>query len=116
MADSAKVALVRALISDTPAGEGVPMAFTDTELEAIVDLEGGSVKRAAAQCLSVLAASEVLMSKVIRTAQGLSTNGAAVAAELRALAKVWREDADSEETVDLVIIDPFTAPFTPEYL
>ena len=116
MADSAKVTMMRTLLSDTAVGEGVSQAFTDAELQSILDLEGGSVKRATAQCLMVLAASEVLLSKVIRTTQGLTTNGAAVAAELRAQAKVWRDDAKSEDAVDLIIVDPYAVPFGAEYL
>lgn len=115
MTDEEKIALIRTLISDTAAGD-VGQSFSDGELASILALEYGSVKRAAAQCLSVLAASEVLLSKVIKTAQGLSTNGAAVAAELRALAKEWRADADNEDAVDLIIVDANPSFYGVEYL
>lgn len=55
-----------------------------------------SVKRAAADALDAIATSEVLVSKAIKTLD-LSTDGAKVAAELRAQAVARRKAADDEE-------------------
>lgn len=86
------VGRVRLLIDDTQ-GEGV---FDDPEITAFLDLNGGSVLRAAAQALLMLAGSEARLGKKIRT-QDLQTDGPAVAAELRALAKQLRAQADEED-------------------
>ncbi|MFG1846770.1 hypothetical protein [Micromonospora carbonacea] len=87
------VGMVRLRISDLD--EAAPL-FEDAQLAALITAEGGSVKRGAAAALEIIAGSEVLISKVIST-QDLTTNGAAVAAELRALAKMLREQAADEE-------------------
>lgn len=101
---------VRLLIADTnPANR----LFRIDQLADFLDLEGGNVKLAAAQALGVIATSEVLISKVLRT-QDLSTDGAKVAAELRARAKDLRDQASSGEGDDaagLYIID-FVDPYT----
>lgn len=60
-----------------------------------VGAPGPAVKRAAADALSAIATSEVLIAKVIRT-QDLQTDGPKVAAELRAQAAVLRAQADIE--------------------
>ena len=54
--------------------------------------------RTVAAALRTIAASEVLVSKKIRT-QDLQTDGPAVAAELRALAREWDAKADALEGV-----------------
>ncbi|MEV1013773.1 hypothetical protein AB0I89_23770 [Micromonospora sp. NPDC049801] len=90
------VGLVRLLIADM--NEADPL-FTDTEIEAFFTLEGG-VKRAAAAALETIARSELLISKKITT-QDLSTDGPAVAAELRAQAKALRDQA-RQDTDDVV--------------
>ncbi|MEV5819298.1 hypothetical protein AB0L22_08995 [Micromonospora haikouensis] len=87
------VGMVRLRISDLD--EATPL-FEDAQLAALILAEGGNVKRGAAAALEIIAGSEVLISKVIST-QDLTTNGAAVAAELRALAKTLREQAAEEE-------------------
>lgn len=80
------IGMVRLLIADTDAT--TPL-FGDDQLAAFLTLEGG-VKLAAATALEAVASSEVLISKKIRT-QDLSTDGPAVAAELRAQAKSLRD-------------------------
>lgn len=82
------VGQVRLLINDTAALE----VFNDDEITAFLLLEGNNVKLAAAQALDTIADDEALTSKVIRS-QDLATNGAAVAAQLRARAQQLRTDA-----------------------
>jgi len=93
---STDVGMVRLLITDM--SEADPL-FTDVQIEAFLTLEGG-VRRAAASALETIARSEVLISKKITT-QDLSTDGPAVAAELRAQAKALREQA--RQDVDDVV-------------
>lgn len=82
--------LVRLLIND-PAGTNE--LFADADITAFLQLEGGSVKRAAAQAIDTIADNEVLVAKVIRTQAGISTDGARVADALRKRAAVLREQA-----------------------
>lgn len=67
--------------------------FDDEEIEVALLFEENNVKRAAAQCLETIAADQVLVLKVIKTLQ-LTTDGAKVAAELRANAKLLRDQAE----------------------
>lgn len=69
--------------------------FVDAEIKAALHIEGYNIKRTAAYCLETIAADEVLVQKVIKNLQ-FSTDGAKVAAELRANAKLLREQADNE--------------------
>lgn len=89
MADIAlveQIEQVRWLIADT----GPDRLIEDGQLSAFLTLNGGAPLLAAAQALEVIAVSEVLVGKKIRT-QDLSTDGPAVSAELRALAKTYRD-------------------------
>lgn len=88
------VTLVRLLIADN----GAEQLLTDENLSALLDLYG-DVRRAAARALRVIAASEVLVSKKIRT-QDLSTDGPAVAAELRAQADNLDAEAELLEAAE----------------
>lgn len=81
---------VRLLIGDVDLSNRL---FTDDQVQGFLDVEGGSVKRAAAQALDTMASSEVLVSKVIKS-QDLSTDGAKVADALRRHAAVLRTQAD----------------------
>lgn len=76
--------------------------FTDAQVQAYLDINGGNVVLAAAMGLETLAANEALVSKKIRTLD-LQTDGPAVADALRALAKSLRERANDldPETGDL---------------
>lgn len=77
----------------TDLSESAPI-FTDAQWIAFLAVNGGTVRLAAAQALETIAASEVLISKKIRT-QDLATDGPAVAKELRELAASLRQqDAD----------------------
>lgn len=87
------VGRVRLLIDDT---DDTSAVFTDRELVSFLDLNRQSILRAAAQALLMIAGSEARLSKKIRT-QDLSTDGPAVAAELRAQAKQLRSQAAEEE-------------------
>lgn len=71
--------------------------FDDDEIATAIVMEAGVIKRAAALCLETIAADEALVQKVIKILQ-LSTNGPAVAAELRANAKLLRDQAADEVT------------------
>lgn len=101
------VSTVRLLIADT---SGTPL-FTDEQIETFLALEGG-VKRAAAAALETIATSEALVSKKIRD-QDLSTDGPAVAAELRARAQQLRQqaadDGEGDESGGLTVVemDPY---------
>lgn len=97
---------VRLLIPDTEQLEnpGNPSAeaayiFDDHQIQAFVSLYSDNVKRAAAQAKLVLATSEALINKVIRTAD-YTTDGAKLGAELRAQAKQLQDEADKDDLVD----------------
>lgn len=82
---------IRLLIGDLdPANQ----LFTDSQVEAFLRLGGGSAYRGAAEALRVIARSEVMISKKITT-QDLSTDGPAVAAELRKQAAELDAKADA---------------------
>lgn len=102
---------VRLLLNDVTA----PFFFSNAEIQAFLDLEGASVKRAAAQAIDTNADSEVLASKVLRT-QDVSTDGAKVADSLRKRAVELRRQADvADAAADegfFEIID--TTPVRPE--
>lgn len=84
-------ATVRLLI----AAPGVDEVFTDAQISAFLRLEGGAVKLAAARALGAIAVNEALVSKVIKDGD-LSTDGAKLAAELRAQAKELRDSHASD--------------------
>jgi hypothetical protein len=86
---------VRLLILDTASAPGDRL-FSDDQLDALLDMNGQGIKRTAAQALLTVAMSEALLSKKIRT-QDLSTDGPAVAKELREQAAVLAGQADTED-------------------
>lgn len=90
------VGMVRLLITDI--SETDPL-FTDADLMAVLAAEGDNVKLAAATALEVIARSELLIAKKIST-QDLSTDGPAVAAELRAQAKSLRDQVSAGQGGD----------------
>lgn len=73
--------------------------FNDDQIQAFIGLYNDNVKRAAAQAKLVLATSEALISKVIKT-DDLSTDGAKLGAELRAQAAELRKEADADDLLD----------------
>lgn len=83
---------LRLLITDVDEDEPL---FEDVDLTAFLAVEGSVLKKAAALALETIATSEVLISKKIRT-QDLSTDGPAVAKELRERAAGLRAQAKTE--------------------
>ena len=73
--------------------------FNDSQIQAFATLYNNNVKRAAAQAKLVLATSEALINKVIRTSD-YTTDGAKLGAELRAQAKQLQDEADKDALVD----------------
>lgn len=99
-------------ISDDPAKR----LFTDAQLTVFLNRNGDNVYRAAAQALRVIAASEVLIGKVIKTQAGTSSDGAKVSAELRALAAEYDtraalEAAEAEDGSVFEIIPLYTTSY-----
>jgi hypothetical protein len=84
--------LVRAVISDM---DEANLILSDEVIGAYLELEGSNVKLAAARALDAIATSESLLGKMIRT-QDLTTNGPAVAADLRRHAAQLRADVANE--------------------
>lgn len=96
MATTEQIATVRLLIADTdPANQ----LLTDNQLTSLLKLNGDDERLAAADALETIAVSEVLVSKKIRT-QDLQTDGPAVSAELRQLAKRLRDQVAGGESYD----------------
>ena len=85
--------MVRLLLNDV---DETAQVFTAAEIDAFLTLEGGSVKRAAAQAIDTNASNEALASKVLRT-QDLSTDGAKIADAMRKHADRLRAQADDED-------------------
>ncbi len=97
---------VRLLIPDTEqldnlADPSAPAAyiFSDPQVQAFLALYSNNVKRAAAQAKLVLSTSEALINKVIRVGD-YSTDGAKLAAELRAQSAALFSEADRDELED----------------
>lgn len=106
---------VRLLIGDN--GPEDSRLFSNEGLCGLLELNPGSVRRAAAQALDTIAVTETLLSKKI-TSQDLSTDGPAVAEALRKLAASLREQADREEAAAATFFDivdwPYGQPAKPE--
>lgn len=103
---STVIGQIRLLIPDTEQLENPadPTAaasylFNDSQIQAFATLYADNVKRAAAQAKLVLATSEALINKVIRTAD-YTTDGAKLGAELRAQAKALQEEATQDDIAD----------------
>jgi len=73
--------------------------FDDHQIQAFATLYTDNVKRAAAQAKLVLATSESLINKVIRTSD-YTTDGAKLGAELRAQAKALQDEAKADDLLD----------------
>ncbi len=103
---STSIGQVRLLVPDVEqlANLADPVAapayiFNDAQIQAFLTLYSNNVKRAAAQAKLVLATSEALINKVIRTAD-YTTDGAKLGAELRAQAAELKAEADKDEAED----------------
>lgn len=102
------IGAVRMLATDL---DEVSPLLSDAQIQRMLSLSGDRVKRAAALALDTIAASEALVSKKIKTLD-LSTDGPAVARELRELARRLREEDDEGEDpwgIEIVNYDPFAA-------
>ena len=88
-----KTELVRLNITDLDEDNQL---FTDRQLKGWLSHYNDSVPRVTAKALRVIAASEVLVGKVI-SSQDLRTDGRAVGQELRALAAEYDAEADRDE-------------------
>lgn len=84
---------VRLLLNDVDEDTAV---FQDDEIQAFLAIEGGNLKRAAAQAIDTNADNEALASKVITDHQ-LQTDGAKLADALRKRAAALRAQADDED-------------------
>jgi hypothetical protein len=103
------VGMTRLLCTDVNATAPI---FTDDQIAAFLTLEG-SVRLGAAVALETIASCEALISKKIRTEDGLSTDGPAVAAELRARAKTLREQAAAAGEGDVGFAFDIVPAWTP---
>lgn len=83
------IGLVRLRLSDTDEATAL---FSDAEISAFLDAEGADWRKAAALALETTASNQALVLKVI-TRDGLQTDGAKLAAELRAQATALRAQA-----------------------
>lgn len=98
---------VRLLINDVAA----PWVFQDDEVQAFLDLEGGNIKRAAAQAIDTNADNELLATKVLRT-KDVDADGAKLADALHKRAQLLRDQADRDDEsgdafyVDVIDLDP----------
>lgn len=90
------VGKIRLLVFDTDSSNYV---FEDGELAVFYDVEGDSLKRAAALALETMASHEAFVLKVI-TLMDLRTDGAATSRALLARAALLRSQADDEEFAD----------------
>lgn len=89
---------IRLLIFDANA---VRYVFEDEELTIFLGMEASRIKRAAALALETMASNENFVQKAIRLLD-LSTDGAKVAAEMRARAAILRkQDADDLVTEEV---------------
>lgn len=95
MAYSELVPLVRLRIADKDP-DPEKRLLTDEDIQELLDAQSGNAWRAAGDALLLIATSEVLVSKAIRT-QDLQTNGDRVAQRLESLADKYYTKADEEE-------------------
>lgn len=95
MIDLALIRQVRVLIADVGSDPLLDDLTIDAYLELNLVAGVPNVRLAAADALEAIAVSEVLVSKKIRT-NDLTTDGPAVSAELRVLAKQLRDRAERE--------------------
>ena len=97
------IGLVRQLCTDRDDDHEI---FSDEEIEALLDLNNGNVRYAAADALDQIATSQALILKYIEV-NGLKTNGQAVANALHQQAESLRaraavEAAEDDEYIDII--------------
>lgn len=93
---------VRLYAQDTTAANAI---FSDDEIDAFLLANSNDVYASAADALEIIAANQAYVLKVI-TNNGLTTNGAQVAAALRATAAQWREKSTEKSTSTGIAIVP----------
>lgn len=94
---------VRLLIPDLSTEDGTvdtKYLFSDDEINGLVALYNGSVRRAAAAALDALAVNEVLLYRYLRT-DDLTVDGTKSAEVLRKRAASLRAEADAEDVLAL---------------
>jgi hypothetical protein len=96
MADPTPEDMVRFLVNDVRLEDVTGNVFSDEEIAGYLAIEGGNVKRAAAQAIDTIADNEALASKYIRDHQ-LTVDGAKVADSLRKRAAALRAQADRDD-------------------
>jgi hypothetical protein len=103
---STSIGQVRLLIPDTEVLDNLqdPLIapeylFSDSQVQAFLSIYSSNVKLAAAQAKLVLATSETLINKVIKTAD-YATDGAKLGAELRAQAANLQQEAKEDALYD----------------
>lgn len=99
MVDLALIRQVRVLIADVGSDPLLDDLTIDAYLELNLVAGVPNVRLAAADALEAIAVSEVLVSKKIRT-NDLATDGPAVSAELRALARALRDRHNADMAAD----------------
>lgn len=109
------VGQVRLLINDV---DETNLVFPEDQLTAFLTIEGGNVKRAAAQAIDSQATNEALALKVLKDHQ-VSTDGAKLADAMRkhaaALrAQADRSDEDSEDGFFFDVVDIVGDGYGPE--
>ena len=100
------IGLVRQLCTDRDPDYEI---FSDEEIEALLVLNNGNVRYAAADALDQIAASQTLILKHIEV-NGLRTNGQAVANALHQQAESLRSRAAAEAAEDDEYIDIIPGP------
>ena len=105
------VGKVRVLLGDTDPtgvvdGEGIYLFFSDTEIQAILDMHDDNAKLTAARCMETIAGSQALLLKAW-SSDDLTVNGDRIAKELRELAKQLRAEAVADESSDSFNVIPF---------
>lgn len=91
--ETTDIGAVRMIIQDLDIEHAM---FSDAAITRLLDLNGDDVRRAAAAALDIMASSQAMILKVIRTLD-LSTDGAAVARALREHAAQLRADAETAD-------------------
>lgn len=113
---STPLGLIRLRLRDTDEATAL---FSDEELSAFYDAEGENWRKAAALALETTASNQALLLKVIRTLD-LQTDGAKLAAELRAQAAQLRAQAaattaDTEASAGALTLVPVSYRSTATY-
>lgn len=102
--------MVRTLANDYFPSDTANQVFSDDEIDGFYALEGGNVKLAAAQAIDTIADNEALVSKVMKTQGGITTDGAKVADALRKRAATLRTQAERD---DVLSDDGTSSTFVP---